>query len=140
MDFEIKPLKGVGAIEFGMTPLEVRNRLGGEFKSFKRSSMAAFPCDYFQSVGIFAYYRASGELEALEFASPAQPVLEGANLLSMSFSAAKAFLSSRDSALENKGDSAIAHAVGVSVYASTAKKNPMTPCESVLVFAPGYYD
>jgi hypothetical protein len=52
MDFEVKPLKGVGEIEFGMSPAEVREKVGEDFKSFKRSS-SVYPCDYFSSVGIF---------------------------------------------------------------------------------------
>jgi hypothetical protein len=139
MDYLIKPLKGVGVIEFGMLPYQVRDLVKSEFKSFKRSPKANFPCDYFPTVGMFAYYKASGELEALEFALPSKPALDGVDLLRMGFGAAMNFLRTKDAALKIEIDGMTAYAIGVSLYAPMAKENPMGPCESVLVFEAGYY-
>jgi hypothetical protein len=102
MNYEIQPLKGIGAIEFGMSVSEVRAQIGEEFKSFKRSPAAAHPCDYFPSIGVFAYYKSSGKLEAVELASPAQPVLAGINLLGIGFDAAMSLLQSKPKALRLK--------------------------------------
>jgi len=140
MGYEIRSLQGVGAIDFGMSPLEVRGLIKAKFKSFKRSSKATYPCDYFPSVGVFAYYKASGELEALEFALPAQPVFEGKDLLGMGFDAAKILLLSKDPALEIEVDGAISRSLGISLYAPLAKDDPAGNCESILVFEQGYYD
>ena len=79
MSFLIESFKGAGAIEFGMTPNQVRGCLGGGFKSFKRTPAAAIPCDYYDSLGIFVYYKLPGEVEAIEFASPACPEFENKN-------------------------------------------------------------
>jgi hypothetical protein len=138
--FEINPLKGVGALEFGMSSAQVRGVLNVEFESFKRSPAAAFPCDHFPNLGIFGYYTEEGRLEALEFALPARILLDGRNLLSVGFDAATSLLEAKDEKLERDVDMVIAHAVGVSLYAPLAKENPGSPCESVLVFAEGYYN
>lgn len=118
---------------------DVRRRLGAVCKSFKRTSSSAFPCDYFPSLGIFACYTVSGELEAVELASPADPQLDGIQLLTLGFDAAKDFLQSKDSGLEVEVDGAIARAIGISLYAPKAKEDSSAPCESVLVFQEGYF-
>ena len=79
-------------------------------------------------------------MEALEFASPAQPVFEKQSLLGMGFEAAKTLLQFKDPSLEVEADGVIAHALGISLYAPAAKENPVEVCESVLVFESGYYD
>ena len=84
MDFSISPLKGVGTIQFGMSPDEVRACVNQGFKSFKRAPQDSFPADYFQDIGTFCYYDSDGKLEAMEFASPAQPSIKGAKLLDLS--------------------------------------------------------
>jgi len=139
-NYDIKPFKGIGNIKFGATPTEVRKILGEEFKSFKRSPTAAFPCDYFPHVGVFAYYTAAGTLEAIEFASPAVPLLDGVNLLSIGLDAAKSLLRGKGGELEEDAGTLIAKSIGISLYAPNIKENPNTPCESILVFADGYYD
>ena len=139
-DFDIRPLRGVGAVEFGMPPEQVRGLLGSALRSFKRAATAMFPCDYFPSLGVLGYYTAEGVLEALEFASPARILLGGRNLLGLSFDIAKNFLKSNDARFEEGIDMVIAHRTGVSLYAPLAKENPNSPCQSVLVFAEGYYD
>lgn len=140
MNYEIQPLKGIGSIEFGMLSTKVRSLIGGEFKSFKRSPAAAYPCDYFPHIGVFAYYKGSGELEAIELALPAQPTLDGMNLFDIGFDAVKVLLKSKDTGLHIEIDGAISPALGISLYAPDAKENPATICESVLVFEKGYYD
>ncbi|AJK45883.1 ABC transporter ATP-binding protein [Burkholderia plantarii] len=138
--FEINPLKGVDTLEFGMSPAQVRGVLNVEFESFKRSPAAACPCDYFPNLGVFGYYTGEGKLEALEFALPSQVLLDGRNLLSVGFDAATSLLKAKDEKLEHYVDMVIAHAVGVSLYAPQAEESPGSPCESVLVFAEGYYN
>jgi hypothetical protein len=140
MEFQISPLKGVDSIEFGMAPSDVRRHFDSEPKSFKRTPQDAFPCDYFESEGVFFYYDREGHLEAVEFASPAQPSVENLRLLGLGLDQATTVLSRFDSEVEKEADGAIAYQLGVSVYAPLAKDNPAASVESVLAFRPGYYN
>ncbi|MGN6820464.1 MAG: hypothetical protein ACTHJR_17535 [Sphingomonas sp.] len=140
MEFQISPLKGVDDIEFGAAPADVRRHFDSQPKSFKRTPQDAFPCDYFESQGVFFYYDGDGRLEAVEFASPARPSVEKLNLLGLGLDEATAALSGLDSEVEKEADGAIAYQLGVSIYAPLAKENPAAPVESVLAFRPGYYN
>jgi hypothetical protein len=138
--FDVRPLIGAGPTNFGDSPAVVRRKFGEEFKSFKRTPKSVFPCDYFPRIGVFAYYTASGELEALEFASPAAPLFEGMNFLNMNLNEAKSFLRQKGGALIEDAVSIVAKSVGIGVFASNAKENQAACCDSVIVFAKGYYD
>src|SRR5690349_16394516 len=100
MEFHISPLKGVDGIEFGMMPNDVRRHFNSEPRSFKRTPQDSFPCDYFESEGVFFYYDGEGQLEAVEFASPAQPSVENLKLLGLGLNEATAALSGFDSEVE----------------------------------------
>src|SRR4051812_8873138 len=108
MNYIINPLRGVGRIEFGMKSDVVRAYVGAEFKSFKRSPEAAFPCDYFPSQSAFFYYDSSGYLEAVEFAAPARPTVDGIELMSLPFEQVVTKLAARDEHIEIERDGAIA--------------------------------
>ena len=132
--------KGVDRILFGMSTSQVRALLHARCNSFQRSPDAAHPIDHFVEVGLFAHYDRAGHLEAIELASPAAAGLYGINLLGMGFDEAAKYLESRDPQLQREVDGAISLALGISLYAPHAVKDPKLPSESVLVFAPGYYD
>lgn len=140
MECVITSQKGVGRLLFGMSASQVRALLRARFRSFKRTSDAACPCDLYADVGLFAYYDASGHLDAVELVTPAVPSLCGTRLLDLSFDETANYLSSMDPQLDREADGAVSLALGVSLYAPQAVKNPKARTESVLVFAPGYYD
>jgi hypothetical protein len=140
MECVITSQKGVGRLLFGMSAAQVRALLPAGFKSFKRSPDAAYPSDHFADLGLFTNYDRTGRLEAIELASPAAPQLYGINLLGMAFEQAVKYLKSKDPQLEREVDGAISLTLGISLYAPHAAKDPKLPSESVLVFAPGYYD
>jgi hypothetical protein len=142
VDFEIKPLRGVGAIEFGMSPAEVRSRIPARSELFRRTDTDEFPSDYFKGEGVFAYYDKHGRLEAMEFGRPANPMLDGVELLRVSCEAVMSILRAKDPVLKQDRDGALSHAVGVGFYAPSAEGDLTTtkPCESIIAFRPGYYD
>ena len=123
MNYEIAPLKSVGAFVFGMSPEQVRQVSGHLYQSFLRTPSSKHPCDYFPEIGIFANYTIEGKLEAIEFATPARPILDTVSLLELSFDKVKSFLSVRDNAIEIEVDGVISHKLGVSFYAPFAKEN-----------------
>lgn len=140
MEYEIIPNKGMDGILFGMDVQKVRVSMGTEFKSFKRTWDAAFPCDYFSDVGVIANYDKKGRIEAIELTSPGAPSLCGINLLRMSFDEALKYLRSKDPQLVHEADGAVSLALGISLYAPHSARDPKIPAESVLLFATGYYD
>ncbi|HWU00037.1 MAG TPA: hypothetical protein VN229_20535 [Terriglobales bacterium] len=140
MKFDILPLKGIGEVEFGMHCDVARRLMRGEFRSFKRTPEAAFPSDYFRLEGVFFYYDSDGCLEAIEFASPAKVMVRGSSLLGMPFNEALEILTSLDGKVEKEIDGAVAHQLGVTIYAPLAKEDAAAPVESVLAFKSGYYD
>ena len=140
MEYEITPFEGVGPIKFGMTPEEVQRTLGKVPTTFMRTPQAAFPCDYFQSVGAFCYYDSDGALEAVEFGHPARPLLAALSLLGSPMNKALATLSQLDPTLAVEADGAIAYQLGVSIFAPHLKDNEAANVESLLAFRRGYFD
>src|SRR5687768_10207472 len=86
MKLEIFPYKGVGMIKLGMSQADVRQAVGSEFETFMKSNTSEMPTDYFVGKGIFAYYKLPGLCEAVEMASPADPIFAGARLIGSRFS------------------------------------------------------
>ena len=144
MKFEIHNHEGVGPIKFGMSPSEVRAALGAAFRSFRRTTECDHPCDSFPELDCFVYYDASGRAEAVEFGSPAEPMLEGVNLLGLSYSALVELLKAKDAHLSierfTKIDGLSSLALGIGAYTPEAEDTPSAPAESVIVFTRGYYD
>jgi hypothetical protein len=140
VDFEIKPRMGAGTIEFGMSPSEVRSQIRATSVPFKRTAEVEFPSDYFKTEGVFAYYDKHGKLEAIEFARPSNPLLDGLALLQVSCDLVKSTLRAKDPAFEEDAAGAVSNAVGVGLYAPNAAEDPTAPCEGIIVFRDGYYD
>lgn len=140
MDAEIKPLQGLEKLKFG-TPIDlVRENLGVSYTTFKRAPSAVMPCDFFESLGIFTYYKPSGALEAIEFVSPAKPLCLGVNLLETGVDEIKKILIEHDSDIEQTDDGLTSYKLGIGLYAPDADENPNLPPESVIAFEEGYYD
>jgi hypothetical protein len=83
--FEIVPPQGVRGIKFGSSIEKIRRQFGPGFQPFKRSLDNAVPSDYYPNLGLFAYYKKSGELEAVEFERPIHVMFDGMDLLKVSF-------------------------------------------------------
>ncbi|HCG8219557.1 TPA: ABC transporter ATP-binding protein [Vibrio parahaemolyticus] len=139
MSYFINSMKGVGSISFGMTPKHVREALGSNYTSFKRTPDSTHPCDHFESLGIFVYYTKSGTVEAIELSKPAQAILDDKDLLQMPFYKLIETLKSRDSQLEVEPDGLISYIQGISAYAPDSDEYPEQPAESILVFEENYY-
>ena len=140
MNYVIDPFRGVGGIEFGMAPKDVRSRMGADFRLFKRTPEVEVPSDYFPKDGVFFYYDASGLLEAIEFAGPARPTVNGLDLLNLAFEKAVTKLAVLDKYIEEDADGAIAHHLGVSLYVPLLKDDRNAPVRGILAFRRGYYD
>jgi hypothetical protein len=140
MMFEIHSHEGVGPIWFGMTPSEVRATLGVAFESFKRNEFSAHPCDHFIGPECFVYYDdANCLVEAVEFAEPAEPTLNGANLLGLGFAALIRQITEIDPEVSIEIDGFTSEYLGVGAWAPACQEEPEAPAESIIVFVRGYY-
>lgn len=140
MIFTIKPNIGVNDLKFGMSPSEVRAMLRDEYKSFKRNPLSEYPCDHFPSLSLFVYYKASGKVEAMEFAKPAEVFFDDVNLFQLSFYELNKLLGNFESNLNVESDGLTAHELGIGAYNPFATEEPMATPESIIAFEKGYYE
>lgn len=139
MDQEIKPLEGFGRLRLGMSRTDVDALFEEKPRTFHRGHDPN-ETDHFVNAGIFVCYDQAGVVEAVELAEPARTVLNGRDLLSMTFTEARAFLANLDAGLVVDVDGLTSYALGVGAWSPFAKDDPQAPIESVIVFRKGYYD
>lgn len=139
MSYPIKSFTGAGPIEFGMTIEQVRNVMGDDFVSFKRTPAADIPNHHYRSLGLIINYRLPGVVKAIEFASPADPEFDDIHLLAISYNELKKLLIARDPDLEIEIDGLTSHKLGIGAYAPHAADEPNSPVEAIIVFEKDYY-
>lgn len=133
--------KGVGPIRFGMACEEVLNLFSVEATSLKRNQADTHPCDYFASLGCFIYYGdESGLVEAIELTSPAKPTLDGIDLMHLGFIDLLKIIRDADPEVSIDDDGFTSFLLGIGGSAPSLKSAPNAQLESIIVFAPGYYD
>jgi hypothetical protein len=140
MRLVIRPYDGVGPINFGMSMQETRAAVGTPFESFKKTPIAELPTDAFDSVGVHVYYKKPGICEAVEMASPAEPIFQDRPLLGRPFAELRNWFKTIDPRIEVDAAGLTSHEFGIALYAPSAEDEPQLPVEGVLVFAKGYYD
>lgn len=137
MSYEIRPYAGVGKIDFTMTPAEVRKVLHTKVKASKKGG--EIPSDFFEDLGIFVDYRTPGICEAVEFAGPASPTLQGRQLIGKSYRSISEWIKKLDPDVLLEDAGLKSHKFGFGLYAPSANKNPELPIEGVIVFDRYYY-
>lgn len=138
MCFDLHSWKGAGDLRFGMSQAEVRQIAGRPVRFFKRGNVE--PTDLFESIGLFAIYDQHGKLQALEFAAPAAPTLEGVDLLSIPFARAKQLLRLVGGDIYEGVDQARSSTLGIGLWAPASPEDPAAPCESVIACRRNYFD
>ncbi len=145
MPWEVEPHSGVGPIRFGMTRDEVRQAVGTEVREFRRWKEKV-ASDYFESLGIFVYYRPPGLCEAVKFArrsiikGATAPVFATETFLGKPYRTMRQWFEERDPLLVTDGAGLTSRALGMGLYAASAEKSPDEPVESLIVFETGYYE
>src|SRR6187402_3680563 len=81
MELAILSYEGVGPIKFGMTPTEVRQAVGTQFRTFLKTTASEMPTDDFVGKGIHVYYKLPGFCNAVEMFSPADPMFQELKLI-----------------------------------------------------------
>lgn len=123
-----------------MSREDVRTALGTEFKSFERSPSSSQLCDHFFRHECFVYYDAKGLVEAVEFAEPATPTLDGLNLLGFGFTSLVERIRLVDPDLSVESDGFTSLRLSIGGWAPAADEEPDEPLESLIVFSCRYYD
>jgi hypothetical protein len=127
---------GVGPLRFGMSREDVRSALSIPFEVFRRTP-ASIPADLFGSAGTFAYYSESGGLIAVEFAKRANVTFGDLDLTNTSTSKLIAEISTIDPAIDHDSSGFTSRAYGIGAW---TEDDLGLPPQSVIIFAPGYYD
>lgn len=140
MLYDIKPYVGAGPVEFGMSVSEVRNAIGGEFHTFKKTAISEMPTDAFKDKGIHVYYKNPGVCEAIEFGTPSEPIFLGHKLVGLPFKEAKKIFEKLDDSLDIDETGFTSYRFGIGVFVPTLKKSKSEPIQGVIVFEKGYYD
>jgi len=94
--------------------------------------------DYWPDEGVFAYYDAAKLLEAIEFSTPSDPMLQGASLTTATLANAIDHMRSLDPETRLEPGGATSTKLGIGVWSSTGELDQ--PVMSVITFGPGYYD
>ncbi|MER8371047.1 hypothetical protein [Mesorhizobium sp. M0306] len=136
-ELALEPGGGLRGLPIGSSKGSVRTFFGGKHQPFKRTPEGN-PIDYWADAGVFAYYDSDERLEALEFASPSNPTLNGLALISVSMGEATQILQSLDPKLRLEPDGATSTQLGIGVWSSTGEADQ--PVMSAITFGPGYYD
>lgn len=142
MDFDIKSYIGAGPLRYGMSIQEVRNVLGGPFRTFKRAPSVVAPSDQFIDIGVIANYRPAGTVSSIEFAKPSNPTFRGIALFSESVEQLTSLLRDADPAIEIDNGGATSKALGLGFYAIMDEPAENEPGEllSIIAFEKGYHD
>lgn len=140
MKLVLTPYESLGPIRFGMSREEVRAVLAVAVHPFKKTPDATTLTDAFEAEGIYVSYDDQGDCEAVEVASPAEPVLDGETLLGQPFSQLRDRLKARGDELEVDASGLTDLTSGLGLYAPSAEKAPNDPIEAVIAFRRGYYD
>jgi hypothetical protein len=123
-----------------MPTKEVRAAVGTVFTSFKKTPVAELPTDAFDSLGIHVYYKQPGVCEAVEMASPAEPIFQDEPLFNRPFAELRRWFKKIDPQIEVDESGLTSYKFGIALYAPSSADEPQLPVEGVLVFAKGYYD
>jgi hypothetical protein len=125
-------------------PLRARGQgwAAGIATFFKDARRDDIPVDDYSIIGLHIYYRVDGGrvvCDGVELFSPARPLYEDLDPLSVPFATVRSWLATRDASLEAKTDFA-SRSLGIAFYAPAADEEPELPAESLYVFPPGALD
>ena len=136
---EIEPYVGVGPVRLGMTVEQVRESVGAEFDTFRKTPLSEMETDAFDSVGLHVHYKVPGVCKSIDVMPPAAPTFRGHKLLGQPFNQVLKWFRQLDPTVEPDDSGLVSREFGIALYAPAAKKRPSLPVESVLVFERGHY-
>lgn len=136
MSFDIVAGKSVGAIRFGMSRTDVKKMMGNKPKEFTKNTFSKAKTDDFGAY--HAYYDESEMLEAVEFFDECQLVLDGIDLMQLTYKNLLDLMREKDENLQVGDLDFTSFEYGICSSAENAEE--LSPVTSILVFKPGYFD
>jgi hypothetical protein len=131
MKLEIVPFERVGSLAFGMKREKVREVLGLDFRTFRKSPRSVNTTDDYTALGVHLYYTEHDELEFVEMFSPTEPIFMGVNLLENAENTLR-LLRKVDPDPETDEAGYTFHKIGIALYVEDK-------LEAVSAFRRGYY-
>lgn len=133
---------GVGSLRFGMNQDEVRERLGTAGKVRPPQGSLGTVREHFPDHSLFVDYDRTGKCAGIEFYPEARVVLDGRDLMAMTYRELVLHLRAKGASVAEEGDGFRCDPLGLAGYAPQLGDPVLTdaPLESVLVYGPGYYD
>lgn len=136
---DIYPSEGIGEFLLGATSSEIAARTKTFGQDFKRNQFQQHKAEYFPQHGLFVYYDAQERSEAIEVASGSAE-LHGVEMLGAELRAVLPHITRLDPTVTLSDDGLTSKPLGIALYVPAARNVKRAKVESVLVFAPGYYD
>jgi hypothetical protein len=154
MKLEIRPLDGVGPLQFGMSIRNARASLAEPLKALgkgwpivisflKDYRRDGVPTDDIRELDLHLYYRVRGErivLVAVEMFPPAAPELHGIPLFGAPYPHVRDQVLKHDPAALIESDGLRSLALGVALNDPSCGDEPEAPAASAFAFERGYWD
>jgi hypothetical protein len=136
MELALETGMALSGLPLGSPRSKVTGFFGREPRPFKRTETCN-ESDYWPDLGVFAYYDDAANLEALEFAEPANPAVLGHVLTDISLQEAQQLLRRLDRDVEIEADGAISKKLGIGIWSEAGMDGPV---QAVIRFRDGYLD
>ena len=134
MKFNLRPLQGVGPIDFGMQRDVVRATLASNFREFQKFSDASVPLDDFTALNVHVYYDETYACNGMELWPGADFEVDGRSVLRRPFSEVIAWLRRLDPAVVVRDPLVLSHFVGLSLYVPDLDDGDGAAIESAATF------
>jgi len=134
MHFDLRPLHGVGIVDFGMTRDEVRRILNTPYEEFMKTPDATLPTDDFRSLDIHVYYGEGLLCKGVELWPSADLRVDGHEVLRRPWDEVKAWLGRMAPDFLVKDSLVLARSIGLSLYVPDIDEEPDALVESAYAF------
>ena len=134
MKFNLRPLQGVGQINFGMSRDAVRAILTSKFREFHKPADAKIPLDDFTSLDLHVYYDEKFNCNGMEFWPGSSFEVDGRPVLRRPFAEVIAWLRQLDPATIVRSPLVLSHSLGLSLYVPDLSDGDDAPIESAGTF------
>jgi len=134
MRFDLRPLHGVGIVDFGMTRDAVRRTLNVPYEEFMKTPDATVPTDDFRSLDVHVYYDAGLLCKGVELWPGADLRVDGHEVLRRPWDEVKVWLGQAAPDVVVKDSLVLARSIGLSLYVPDIADESDAPVESAYAF------
>ena len=135
MAFDLRPLQGVGPIDFGMARDDVRRMLNAPYEEFMKTPDATIPTDDVPTLNIHVYYDDQLRCKGVELWPGADLRVDGHEVLRRPWHEVEAWLTQVAPGFKRKDSLIVADSIGLSLYVPDIDDEPDALVESAYAFA-----